>query len=191
MAVAVSAPEITSSPKLWAGCQLITMSGVLDGSYLPGVTQTENSSAEETHSTPGTVSLRHTQETEWLVLGRCIRCMAHLGSVLTKHPVRWVPWTWEGHKTHSTSGSVSLQNTQQPESFRRGKWRKCRAHLGPCPCRAPWNLSTVDPACTHYIGWWQTQCGSSTVSTPHTCQWYFFSVSLPLHSKIEQVRLNK
>ena len=55
------------------------MSGILDGSHLPGVSQTEISTAEETHSTPGIVPLWHTWETEWLVLGTCIRHMAHLG----------------------------------------------------------------------------------------------------------------
>ena len=95
----------------------------------------------------------------------------------------------EGHKTHSPCGSVTLQSTQESERLRPGKCSKCRAHLGQCLCRAPWRLSSVDLGSTHARGLWQTPCGPSTVSSPHTCQWYLFAVSIPLHSTIEQVSL--
>ena len=121
--------------------------------------------------------------------GKCIKFMAH--RVLAKHPVSWVGWTREGHKTHSPSGSVALWSTWGPEWLRPGKWIKHRAHLGQCPCRAPWSLSRVDPGRTRRLGLWQTQCGPSTASTPHTCQWYLFAVSLPPHNTTEQVTLNK
>ena len=38
---------------------------------------------------------------------------------------------------------------------------------------------------------WQTQCGPSTMRTPHACQWYLFTVFLPPHNTTEQVSLNK
>ena len=68
---------------------------------------------------------------------------------------------------------------------------KCRAHLGQCPCRTHWSLSCVDSGSTCRLGLWQTQCGPSTASTPHTCQQYLFAVSLPPHNTTEQVSLNK
>ena len=68
---------------------------------------------------------------------------------------------------------------------------KHRAHLRQCPCRTPWSLSSVDLGSTCCLGLWQTQCGPSTMSTSHTCQQYFFAVSLPPHSTTEQVSLNK
>lgn len=72
-----------------------------------------------------------------------------------------------------------------------GNCMKCRAHLGQCPCRVPWSLTSVDLGSTHFIGLWQTRCGPSTANTTHTCQWYLFAVFLPPHNTIEQVSLNK
>ena len=102
-----------------------------------------------------------------------------------------VTQSWERHKTHSPSGSVPLQSTPEPEQPRPGKCTKCRAHLGQCPCRAPWSLSRVDPGSTRRLGLRQTQCGPSTASTPHTGQWCLFAVSLPPHNTTKQVSLNK
>ena len=50
-------------------------------------------------------------------------------------------------------------------------------------------MSSVDTesTCRHELG--QTQNGPYTVSTPHTCQWYLFEVSLHLHNTIEKVSL--
>ena len=86
---------------------------------------------------------------------------------------------------------MPLQGTPEPEQLRPGKCTKCRAHLGQCPCRAPWSLSRVDPGSTRRLGLWQTQCGPSTASTPHTGQWCLFAVSLPPHNTTKQVSLNK
>ena len=92
---------------------------------------------------------------------------------------------------HTTTGSEPLQSTQEPEQLRAGKGTKCRAHLGQCPCRAPWSLSRVDPGSTRHLGLWQTQCGPPPASTPHTRQWHLFAVSLPPHNTTKQVSLNK
>ena len=100
-------------------------------------------------------------------------------------------WTWEGHKTHSQSGSLPLQSTSEAEWLSSGKCTKCKVHLGQCPCRAPWSLSSVNPGSTCYLGLWQNQCGPSTTGIPHTCLRYLFAVSLPLHSAIEKPSLNK
>ena len=68
---------------------------------------------------------------------------------------------------------------------------KCSAHVGLCPCRPPWSLSSVDPGSTCHLGLWQTQCGPSTVSNPHTYEQYLFAVSLPPYKTPEQVSLSK
>ena len=53
-AAAISSPETTSTTKLSAGSQLLTMSLWDPGRFtLPGVSQPEISSLEETHGTPG------------------------------------------------------------------------------------------------------------------------------------------
>ena len=94
-------------------------------------------------------------------------------------------------KMHSPFGSVPLQSIREPERLRPEMCMKCRIHWGQCHCRAPWSLNSVDLGSTHSLGWWQTKCDSSTVSTLHTGQWYLFAVSHPSHNTTEQISLNK
>ena len=94
-------------------------------------------------------------------------------------------------ETHGTRGTVLSQHTQESEQLKLGKCSKLRAKLGECHRRAPWRLSRVDPGSTRHLGLWQTQCGPSTASAPHTCQWYLLAVSLPTNKTTEQVSLNK
>ena len=156
---AISAPETAFSSKLWAGSQLLTMS-----SWDPGqLTSTRSVTA-------------------WDKLPRVDKCHTR-----DKYPVAWAAWAWEGHKTHCPSGSAPLQSTQEPERLRPGKCTKLRDHVGQCSSRAPWSLSSVDPGSTRHLGLWQTPCGPSTGSTPHTCQHYLFPMSLPPHNTTEQV----
>ena len=61
--------------------------GILGGTHLPGVSQTEISSPEEKKGTPGTVSSGCSQKMEQLGPGRCIRDVATWDGVLAKHPV--------------------------------------------------------------------------------------------------------
>ena len=82
------------------------------------------------------------------------------------------------------------QSTREPEQRRPGKCTKGRAHLGQCPCRAPWSLSRVDPGSTRHLGLWQTQCGPPTVSTPHTWQGYLFVVSLSPYNTTESIQFS-
>ena len=103
----------------------------------------------------------------------------------------WAAQTWDGDKTHSPSEFVSLRGTWEPEQFSPGNCMKCSAHVGLCPCRPPWSLSSVDPGSTCHLGLWQTQCGPSTVSNPHTYEQYLFAVSLPPYKTTEQVSLSK
>ena len=135
--------------------------------------------------------LRCPWETEQLGLGRWLRHMAHLGQCTNQAP---------GHPSCSDLGRAqnaqpnpvcALWSTQEPERLRPGKYIKCRAHLGQCPCRAPWSLSIVDPGSTCCLGLGQTQCGPYTANTPHTCQWNLFRESLPPKNTTEQVSLNK
>jgi len=98
---AFSAPETASSTKLRAGCQLLTKFS-WDGWHLPGGSQPEISSPEETHSTPEMVLLLCAQETAPGKGEGVIRCTAPPGeSVLAKHLVAWAVRAWEGHKTQA------------------------------------------------------------------------------------------
>ena len=137
------------------------------------------------------VLLWHTQETEHLGPGRWLRCTADLGQSTCQAP---------GHLSCSDLGRaqnscptepVPLQSTREPERLRPGNCTKCRACFGQCPCKALWSMSSVDPESTCNLELGQTLCGPYTVSSPHTCQWYLFAVSLPPHNTTEQVSLNK
>ena len=98
-------------------------------------------------------------------------------------PVAWAAWNLEGHKTHSRSGSVPLQSTQEPERLRPRECTKARAHVGQYPCRASRSLSSVDPGSTCCLGLWQTHCGPSTASTTHILAVFICSVpSSPQHN---------
>ena len=139
------------------------------------------------------------------------RYTAHLGLCLCDTPRKPSGWdqgcasdtrpTWDGALTTKSLSGLNLgreQNTQpiwqstwEPEQSRPGKCTKRRAHLGHCPCKAPWSLSRVNRGSTSCLGLWQIKCCPSTARTPHTCQWYWFTVSLPLHWTTEQVSLNK
>ena len=122
---------------------------------------------------------------------RLIWCMTHLGQCTCQALGRLSYSNWEWHKMHSPAGSVPLQSTQEPKQLRPGKGMKCRNHVGQCPGRAPWSLSSVDPGSTHCLGLWQTQISPYMGSTPHMRQWYFFAVSLPSLNTTEKVSLNK
>ena len=83
----ISAPETTFSTKLWAGCQLLTMSSWDPGLFTSARSVTAwDKLPRGAHSTPGTVPLGHTQETEHLGSGRCIRQMTHLGQCARQAP---------------------------------------------------------------------------------------------------------
>ena len=156
---------------------------------------------QECHSLRSAPERRHTahlglcswgtRETKWPGWGRCIRCMANLEQCIHQATSRLNCSDLGRAQTHSPSRSVPLQSTQEHEQLRPEKCMNCRAHVEQCHCRAPWSLSSVDLGSTRCLGLWPTQCGPSTASTSHTCQWYLFAVCLPLHSTIEQVRINK
>ena len=168
-AALISAPEMVSSTKLWAGSQLLTTS-----SWDPGwLTSTRRVTASDqlprgdtghlrqcSHGEPGKPSGR---------MREVIRSTAHLKRCACQEP---------GHLSCSDLGraqnaqptcSVSLRSTQEPEQLRPGKCRKCRVRSRQRPCRAPWSLSSVDPGSTHGLELRQTLCGP-TASTPHTHQ---------------------
>ena len=191
-AAAVSAPEMVSSTKLWAGSQLLATS-----SWDPGwLTSTRRLAAWDQlprgairhigfHSAPR--KARCTWETKWPAPGRWLRCMAHLGQALG-----FLSCSDLGRAQNTCPArSVPLQSTWEPEWLRPGKCTKHKAHFGQCPCRAPWSLSSVDPESTHRLKLWQTQCGPYSASTPSIWQFYLFAASLPPHNKTEQVSLNK
>ena len=91
--------------------------------------------------------------------------------VLTKRLVTWAARMEGGHKMHSPSGPGPLWSTREPERLRPGKCMKCRVHVGQCPRRAPWSLSSVDLGSTHCFVLWQAQCVPSAESTSRTHQW--------------------
>ena len=141
------------------------------------------------------------------------RCMAHLE--LFPHGTPRKP-SRELHKIHGPPGTVHSPSSQSPEWFGPGKGTKCTAHLGSVPLWGTWEPKWLrrhkckitrpnwDSALAEHtgtwavwtweviccLGLWQTQCGPFTVSTPHTCQWYLFAVSLHPHGTTEQVSLD-
>ena len=80
-----------------------------------------------------------------------------------------------------------MWSPREPEQLRPGKCMKHRVHLGQCPCRAPWSLSSVNRGRTRCLGLGQTQCGPYNLSTSHTCQQYLFAVFLLPHNTTDQV----
>ena len=146
--------RLASSIKLWAGSQSLTTS-----SWDPG----------------------------WLTYARKVTAWDQLprgdtqhtwDSALAKHLVAWAAQTWEGHKIHSQPSlcPCGVPKNLKLRSLDLGKYMKCRAWFGWYPCRAPWSLSSVDQESTgRELG--KTQCGLYSASTPHTCQWYLFSLS--------------
>ena len=121
-----------------------------------GESQPEIGSSEETHGTPGMVTLQHTQETEWPGLGRYIRCVAHLEPCAGQAPSHLSGLDLGRAQNTQPIWVYALATTQEPERFRPGKYIKSRAHLGQSPFRAPWSLSSVDPESTCCLGPWQT-----------------------------------
>ena len=92
------------------------------------------------HGPPGTVHSPSNRSPEFLDLGRTQNTQSIQVCPLVEDPI--------------------------PEWLRPGKCMKQSSHLGQCPCRAAWSLSSVDPGSTCNLGLWQTQCGPSTASTP-------------------------
>ena len=133
----------------------------------------------------------HSWETKWPGLGWWLRHMAHLGQC-TCHTPGCLNCSDLGRAQNvCPTESVPLRSTHEPEWLRPGKCRKYRACFGQCPCRAPWSLSSVDPGSARCLELGQTQCDPYTVSTPPTCQWYLFVLSIPPHNTTEQMNLNK
>jgi len=119
----------------------------------------------ETHCTPGTVC---SPSTWWPEL---------LG-----------PRKGTKHRPNQVCAFVKYRETE-PEQLRWGKCMQPRARFGQFPFRGTWSLSRPGKHTCSELG--QTQCGLYTVSTPHTCQWYLFPVSLHPNSTIGQMSLNK
>ena len=127
----------------------------MGGKNLSGVSQPKISTPEETYSTPGTMSSGCNKETKRPGPGRCIKHMAHLVQCAHQAP-GWLSCLYLGRaQNYSPSGSVPLQHTQELEWLRPGKCMKYRVHLGQCPCRAPWSLSSVDPG--NYTPLWAVE----------------------------------
>ena len=140
-AAAISAPETTSSTKLWAGSQLLH---IFLGSWMVHI-------CLECHSPRSAPQRRHTAH---LGLSSCCTPGKLSGwdrggeydaqptceSVLAKHLVTWAARTWEGYKMHSPAESAPLRSTWEPRSFDLG---------------STWNAgSTWDSALAEHPGAW-------------------------------------
>ena len=144
--------------------------------------------------------------------------MAHLRRLSHCAPRKPRGWDWGGDKTHHTPGESAL--TKQLVAWAALTWEGHKTQAQPilCLCGVPQNLnlSGLDLGSAHNPGpafdsstaeqpgpeqcrpgkhthceWAQTHCGPDTESTPHTHQWYLFSLFLPPYSTTEQVSLNK
>ena len=173
-AAAILAPETASSTKLWSGSQVLIMS------YRDPVWITSARNVTAWHQHPR-VDTQYTWD--WNLMGHLgnqgagTRQMNKMHSPLGRVylPCTWSPELLGPGKGTKSNAYPGLWPSGAPENLRRlGKCMKSRAPLGQCPCRAPWSLNSVEPGSTCHLGLWQTQCGPSTVNTPHTCQGYFF-----------------
>ena len=146
-----SAPEMASSTKLWAGSQLLTNS-----SWDPGwLTSARKVTARDQLSRGDT---QHTWDS--CCAPRTPSCWDGGGNKMHCPPGQCVLAKPSGHLSCSDLGraqnagptrSAPLWNTQKPESeqLRPGKYMQPRACFGQFPCRAAWNLSSVDWESTH------------------------------------------
>ena len=191
-AAALSAPESSSSIQLWAGSQLLTTSSCDPGwlTSARSVTTWEQFPRRDTSHTWDGALVAHLGN-QAAGTREVIRCTAHPGQCTHQAP-GWLSCLDPGWAQNAQSIWVcDLLSTREPERLRPGKCTTCRAHLGQCPCRAAWSLSSGDLGSTRWLGLWQTQCGPSTESAPHIWQQYLFVVSLSPHNTTEQVSLNK
>ena len=134
----------------------------------PGGSQSEITFTEEIHDNTWNCALATYLGKRWQGLGRCIRFMGNLGQWAYQAPNHLSGLDPERVKTAQPIWVCSLVEHQRPWAHRHGKCMQCRAHLGQFLCRVGWSLCSVNPWSTCCLGLRQTQCGTSTVSTPHT-----------------------
>ena len=150
---AISAPETASSTKLRAGSQLLTKFS-WDGWHLPGGSQPEISSPEETHGTLEMVLLLCTQETEHLGRGGGNKMHCPIWGECACQAPSFL--SCEGLGRAQNTGwtkSVPLWNIQEPEPewLRPGKCIQAGAGFREFPCRATWSVSSIDWESTHAV----------------------------------------
>ena len=192
----ISAPETTHSTKLWAGSQFLTKSSC-DPGWLTStrrVTVRDQLPRGDTWYTwDGTLAAH---QGNWAAGTReVIRCTTHLGECAHQAP---------GHLSCSDLGraenadpteSVPLWSTQkhEPEQLKPGKYTQPRAHFRQFPCRATWNLSSVDWESTHAVNRGKPSVAQThrTLPTHTSDNCLQFSSPCPQHSTTEQARLYK
>ena len=112
-----------------------SLPAILDGWHLPGGSQSEISSPEETHGTPEMVLPLHTRETEGLGRGGDKTHHPPKERAITKHLVTWAARTWEKHKMQA---QLSLCLCGIPENLNRsGLDLGSARNPGPALERAP------------------------------------------------------
>jgi len=153
---AISAPDMASSTKPWAGSWLLTKV-----SWDPGqLTSTRRVAVRDQlprgdtqHTWDGALALH--PGNRGAGTREVIRCTAHLGECAHQAP---------GHLNCSDLGraqnaeqteSVPLWSTWElePEQFRPGKCTQPRARFRQFPCRATWSLSSVGQKSKHTMSW--------------------------------------
>ena len=191
-ATTISALEPASSSKLWAGCQWLSKSSWDLGQFISARSATTwdqvprgdtwntwdcallahlgnwvawTREVHKIQGPPETVRSKTPSCLNGLDLGRAKNTQSIWVCAFAEHLRTWAAYNWEVHETQGPLGAVPLQSTLEPE--------QC-GHRKDTP---PWTVAN--------------QCGPPTVSTPHTCQRCLSAGSLPLHSTVEQVSLNK
>ena len=123
-------------------------------------------------------------------MGKATGHSFHLvATVVTKHLVTWVAWTWEEHKKQAQQSlrlcgvpknlNLSSLDLGSAYNHRPTSDSSQKSNLKPKLCRLGKHGRCEQG---------QTQCGQDTMSTH---QWYLFAVFLPHHSMSEQVSLKK
>ena len=164
------APETASSTKLRAGSQLLTKSSWDPGQLTSArrVKVRDQLPRGDTWHT-GDSSLAASPGSQAAGTGDVIRQTHHLPgeSARAKHLVTWNARTWEEHKRGPTK-STPLWSTPEPkpEWIRPGKCTQTMVYFRQFPCRATWNLSSVDRDSTHAVSGanpgWPRHCECST-----------------------------
>ena len=168
----ISAPEMASSTKLWAGSQLLTKSSWDPGRLTSArrITTRDQLPRGDTWHTWDRALAAHPINRE---AGTREMIEIHRPPGTVRSPSTWSPeLLGPGKGTKRMSNQVfALWSTWELESeqLRPGKCTKPRACFGKFPCRATWSLSSVDRESTGAVS-----CGKCSVV--HTLQ------ALPTHA---------
>ena len=166
---AISAPDMASSTKPWAGSWLLTKV-----SWDPGqLTSTRRVAVRDQlprgdtqHTWDG--ALEANTGNQGAGTGEVIRCTTQLGECACQAPSCLSCLDLERAQNAGPTESVPLWTTleSEPEQLRTWKCTQSRARFRQFPCRATWSLSMVDRESTHAMSWGKPSKAQTMISIP-------------------------